>query len=182
MFSVPVLKDERVIAIAEVRDDAEEDIAFKWMNTVVSAVETIHGISLYGVMLVASNSLPKIRGSVYIPETRTKYLDGSLKLEHLLMCPHQCITNIPVLTKPSDRTGPGIAIGELMRGGNCTQLQGPPVTPNKEIGNKFRSMGEILEWRATKYGDIPLFSTSDLKGKVCSSKCIGLIIFQFGLV
>ena len=166
MFSVPVLKDERVIAIAEVRDDAEDDIAFKWMNTVVSAVETIHGISLYGVMLVPSNTLPKIRGSVYIPETRNKYLDGSLRMEHLLMCPHQSITNIPVLTKPSDRAGPGVAIGDLMRGVNYVQLKGPLVTLNKEIGNKYQSMGEILEWRGSKYADIALFSISDYKGKV----------------
>ncbi|KAI6647487.1 Disco-interacting protein 2 A [Oopsacas minuta] len=169
VFSVPVLNDERILAIAEVRDDSKDDIAFKWMNTVVSAVETIHGISLYGVMLVTSNSLPKIRGSIYIPEAKTRYLDGTLKLEHILMCPHQCITNIPVLRRHPESLGPAFTIGGLMRSVKLAQMQGTPVTPNREIGNNYKGMGEILEWRGTKYGDLPLYSTSDVKGKVSLS-------------
>ena len=142
------------------------------MNTVVSAVETIHGISLYGVILVTSNTLPKIRGSIYIPGTKTRYLETTLSLEHILMCPHQCVTNIPVFKKYIDRSGPAFQIGELMRGMKNAYLQASPITPNKEISDKYKSMGEILEWRGTKYGDLPLYSTTDTKAKVC-------VLFKF---
>ena len=162
-----MLSEERILAVAEVREDAADDIAFKWMNTVVSAVETIHGISLYGVLLVTYNTLPKIRGSIYIPETKARYLDATLSLEHILMCPHQCITNIPVSKKYPDKSVLAFQIGEIMRGVKSTHLQAEPIKTNTEIGDKCKSMGEILEWRGKKYGDLPLYSTTDIKGKVC---------------
>ena len=167
VFSVTVLNEERVLAVAEVREDAADELAFKWMNTVVSAVETIHGIPLYGVLLATYNTLPKIRGSIYIPETKTRYLDSTLSLEHLLMCPHQCVTNLPDFKKYHDRSGPAFQIGELMRGVKNTHLQAAPITPNTEIGDRYKSMGEILEWRGTHCGDLPLYSTTDIKAKVC---------------
>ena len=167
IISVPILKDERVIAIAEVRHDVQDDIAFKWMNTVVSAVETIHGISLYGVMLVTVNSLPKIRGYIHIPETRTNFQDGTLSLEHLLLCPHQCITNIPVPKRSMDRIKHSHLLGNIAKTSK-SHINGQLITPNKEISNKFNSIGEILGWRGSNSSDLPLFSIVDSKGKVGS--------------
>ena len=60
VFSINVLKDERVVVVAEQRPTCTDEEAFSWMNNVVPAVESIHGLNLYGIVLVHHNRLPRV--------------------------------------------------------------------------------------------------------------------------
>ena len=97
VFSVPVLREERVVVVGEQKPNCTDEEAFTWMNSVVPAVETIHGINLYGIVLVSNNQLPRGAGGlVQVHETRQRFIEGSLHPVNLLMCPYQCVTNLPV--------------------------------------------------------------------------------------
>ena len=61
MFSITVLRDERVVVVAEQRPACTDEEAFTWMNNVVPAVESIHGLNLYGIVLVPPGRLPRVR-------------------------------------------------------------------------------------------------------------------------
>ena len=100
MFSIPVLRDERVVVVAEQKPNCTDEEAHTWMNSVVPAVESIHGVNLYGLVLVASGRLPRgANGLVQVHETRQNFIEGTLHPVNLLMCPSQCVTNLP-LPKP----------------------------------------------------------------------------------
>ena len=60
MFSITVLREERVVVVAEQRPNCSDEEAFTWMNSVVPAAESIHGINLYGMVLVAPGRLPRV--------------------------------------------------------------------------------------------------------------------------
>ena len=97
MFSVHVLREERVIVVAEQKPSCTDEDAFTWMNSVVPAVESIHGVNLYGIVLVAPGRLPRgANGLVQVHETKQHFVEGSLHPVNLLMCPYQCITNLPL--------------------------------------------------------------------------------------
>ena len=97
MFSLPVLRDERVVVVAEQKPNCTDEEAHTWMNSVVPAVESIHGVNLYGLVLVASGRLPRgANGLVQVHETRQNFIEGTLHPVNLLMCPSQCVTNLPV--------------------------------------------------------------------------------------
>lgn len=34
-------------------------------------------------------------GGIHLPETKKKFLEGSLHPANVLMCPHTCVTNLP---------------------------------------------------------------------------------------
>lgn len=100
VFSIPVLRDERVVVVAEQKPNCTDEEAHTWMNSVVPAVESIHGVNLYGLVLVASGRLPRgANGLVQVHETRQNFIEGTLHPVNLLMCPSQCVTNLP-LPKP----------------------------------------------------------------------------------
>ena len=67
VFSINVLRDERVLVVAEQRPGCTDEEAFSWMNNVVPAVESIHGLNLYGLVLVPPNKLPRV--SFLVPLT-----------------------------------------------------------------------------------------------------------------
>ena len=90
LFSVTILHDERVVVIAEQRPGCKDEDAFKWMNGVLPAVESIHGINLYAIVLVGPGKLPKgPTGMIQIHETRQRFLDGNLHPVNILVCPDQ---------------------------------------------------------------------------------------------
>lgn len=100
VFSIKVLRDERVCVIAEQRPDCSEEESFQWMSRVLQAVDSIHQVGIYCLALVPPNHLPKTPlGGIHLTEARRRFLEGSLHPANVLMCPHTCVTNLP---KPRD--------------------------------------------------------------------------------
>lgn len=60
IFSVRVLRDERIIIVAEQRPDIAEDECFQWMSRVLQAVDSIHQVGVYCLALCPANTLPKV--------------------------------------------------------------------------------------------------------------------------
>ena len=61
VFSVTVYKEERVVVVAEQKPNCSDEEAFTWMNSVVPAVESIHGVNLYAIVLLSPGKLPRVR-------------------------------------------------------------------------------------------------------------------------
>ncbi|XP_049538769.1 disco-interacting protein 2 isoform X2 [Anopheles darlingi] len=96
VFSIRVLRDERVCVIAEQRPDCSEEESFQWMSRVLQAVDSIHQVGIYCLALVPPNHLPKTPlGGIHLTEARRRFLEGSLHPANVLMCPHTCVTNLP---------------------------------------------------------------------------------------
>lgn len=115
VFSIKVLRDERVCVIAEQRPDCSEEESFQWMSRVLQAVDSIHQVGIYCLALVPPNHLPKTplgtialplprsaslnrrlsTGGIHLCEARRRFLEGSLHPANVLMCPHTCVTNLP---------------------------------------------------------------------------------------
>ena len=96
VFSIRVLRDERICVIAEQRPDCSEEESFQWMSRVLQAVDSIHQVGIYCLALVPPNSLPKTPlGGIHLSETRRRFMEGSLHPANVLMCPHTCVTNLP---------------------------------------------------------------------------------------
>ena len=96
VFSIKVLRDERVCVVAEQRPDCSEEDSFQWMSRVLQAVDSIHQVGLYCLALVPHNHLPKTPlGGIHLSETRRRFIDGCLHPANVLMCPHTCVTNLP---------------------------------------------------------------------------------------
>jgi acyl-CoA synthetase (AMP-forming)/AMP-acid ligase II len=108
VFSIKVLRDERVCVIAEQRPDCTEEESFQWMSRVLQAVDSIHQVGIYCLALVPPNHLPKTPlGGIHLSEARRRFLEGSLHPANVLLCPHTCVTNLP---KPRE-----------MHQGNCVR-------------------------------------------------------------
>jgi acyl-CoA synthetase (AMP-forming)/AMP-acid ligase II len=109
VFSIKVLRDERVCVIAEQRPDCTEEESFQWMSRVLQAVDSIHQVGIYCLALVPPNHLPKTPlGGIHLSEARRRFLEGSLHPANVLLCPHTCVTNLP---KPRE-----------MHQGNCPNI------------------------------------------------------------
>ncbi len=59
-----MLKDERIVVIAELRSGFSEEAAFSWMSQVLQAVDSIHQVSLYALALVPQNHLPRVSSDI----------------------------------------------------------------------------------------------------------------------
>ncbi|XP_038111613.1 disco-interacting protein 2 isoform X10 [Culex quinquefasciatus] len=117
VFSIKVLRDERVCVIAEQRPDCSEEESFQWMSRVLQAVDSIHQVGIYCLALVPPNHLPKTPlGGIHLTEARRRFLEGSLHPANVLMCPHTCVTNLP---KPRE-----------LHHGSIQQLQISGTTPS----------------------------------------------------
>lgn len=66
IFSVRVLRDERIIIVAEQRPDISEDECFQWMSRVLQAVDSIHQVGVYCLALCPANTLPKVNQIITI--------------------------------------------------------------------------------------------------------------------
>jgi hypothetical protein len=66
------------------------------MSRVLQAIDSIHHVGAYSLLLVPPNTLPKTPlGGIHVPETKNKFLEGTLHPTNVLMCPHTCILNLP---------------------------------------------------------------------------------------
>ncbi|MEQ2163941.1 DIP2 disco-interacting protein 2 C [Goodea atripinnis] len=109
VFSVTVLRDERIVVVAEQRPDSTEEDSFQWMSRVLQvrtgwmipsapfqAIDSIHGVGVFCLALVPANTLPKTPlGGIHLSEIKQLYLEGGLHPCNVLMCPHTCVTNLP---------------------------------------------------------------------------------------
>ncbi|KOX78420.1 Disco-interacting protein 2 [Melipona quadrifasciata] len=96
VFSVRVLRDERICVVAEQRPDCSEEESFQWMSRVLQAVDSIHAVGIYCLALVPPNYLPKTPlGGIHLSETKRRFLEGTLHPANVLLCPHTCVTNLP---------------------------------------------------------------------------------------
>lgn len=60
VFSIELLKDERIVIVAELRQGYSDETAFTWMSLVLQAVDSIHQVSVYCLALVPQNTLPRV--------------------------------------------------------------------------------------------------------------------------
>ncbi|XP_019861409.1 PREDICTED: disco-interacting protein 2 homolog C-like [Amphimedon queenslandica] len=173
IFSVTVLKEERVVVVAEQKPNCTDEVAFTWMNSVVPAAESIHGIYLYGIVLVGHGKLPKYPdGTVHVQDTRAKFMEGSLHPVNLLMCPYQCINNLPVpKSPPPNISGAAQIIGDLVTG-RTNQAVAAPLSgggSDETDGPSFDFLSDALQWRAVNRADDILYTQVDSRGHTVKS-------------
>ncbi|WAR09517.1 DIP2C-like protein, partial [Mya arenaria] len=170
VFSIEVLKDERIVIIAEQRPDCPEEESFQWMSRVLQAVDSIHQVGVFCLALVPPNYLPKTPlGGIHLHETRKKFLEGSLHPANVLMCPHTCVTNLP---KPRehrpdrDVTPSAVHVGNIVQGARMAWAQGRELNTSEEDGDgsrKHQFLTEILRFRAQNTPDHILFTLLNSK-------------------
>lgn len=186
IFSIRVLRDERICVIAEQRPDCTEEESFQWMSRVLQAVDSIHSVGIYCLALVPPNNLPKTPlGGIHLAEVKRRFLDGSLHPANVLMCPHTCVTNLPKPKEQHPRVGPAsVMVGNIVQGNRLAVAQGREVPVNganddmnemSDFGRKYQYLSEILKWRATSTPDHCLFSLVNRTGsEVSTLTCSGL--------
>uniref|UniRef100_A0A914XY41 AMP-dependent synthetase/ligase domain-containing protein n=1 Tax=Panagrolaimus superbus TaxID=310955 RepID=A0A914XY41_9BILA len=164
VFSVRVLRDERVCVIAEQKADVAEEDAFNWMLRVIQAVDSIHQLSLYCIALVPANQLPKTPlGGLHVSETRQRFLDGSLHPSTLLMCPQSSVLNLPEPREPrhNDVGAAFMMVGNLIQGARIASASGREliISPDEQI-----YFIDILRQRVQQTPDHILFTLINSKG------------------
>ncbi|CAF1087326.1 unnamed protein product [Adineta ricciae] len=174
IFSIRVLRDERIVIVAEQRPDIGEDECFQWMSRVLQAIDSIHQVGVYCLALCPANTLPKSHsGLIHVQETRRRLLEGNLHPCSVLMCPHSCILNLPKPREhhPEREVGPGaILAGTIIQGMRLAEAKGADMTFNDEQeameqGKKFQYIDDILRWRSMTMSDHVLYSVINAKGQ-----------------
>ncbi|XP_071791517.1 disco-interacting protein 2 homolog C-like [Asterias amurensis] len=171
VFSIKVLRDERVIIIAEQRPEASEEECFQWMSRVLQAIDSIHQVGVYCLALVPPNSLPKTPlGGIHLSDTKQRFLEGSLHPTNVLMCPHTCVTNLPKpRTKPGDIGPASVMMGNLVAGSRIAGAAGREIgtlDDESDAGKKYQFLSEVLKWRAQSTPDHVLYTLLNNKGAV----------------
>ncbi|KAG5885512.1 hypothetical protein JTB14_030250 [Gonioctena quinquepunctata] len=178
VFSIRVLRDERICVIAEQRPDCSEEESFQWMSRVLQAVDSIHQVGLYCLALVPPNYLPKTPlGGIHLSETKRRYMEGNLHPANVLMCPHTCVTNLPKPREVHSATdcvsdvGPAsVIVGNLVQGNRLASAQGREfgglLDEEADSSKKQQFIAEILRWRAHGTSDHILFTLLNSKGTV----------------
>uniref|UniRef100_A0A3Q3W8G8 Disco-interacting protein 2 homolog A n=1 Tax=Mola mola TaxID=94237 RepID=A0A3Q3W8G8_MOLML len=179
VFSVSVLRDERIVVVAEQRPDASEEDSFQWMSRVLQAIDSIHQVGVYCLALVPANTLPKAPlGGIHISETKQRFLEGALHPCNVLMCPHTCVTNLPKPRQKQPEVGPAsMIVGNLVAGKRIAQACGRDVAQleDNDQARKFLYIQDVLQWRAQATPDHPLFLVLNAKGTVASTaSCLQL--------
>ncbi|XP_076975384.1 disco-interacting protein 2 homolog A isoform X6 [Tamandua tetradactyla] len=179
VFSVTVLRDDRIVLVAEQRPDASEEDSFQWMSRVLQAIDSIHQVGVYCLALVPANTLPKAPlGGIHISETRQRFLEGILHPCNVLMCPHTCVTNLPKPRQKQPEVGPAsMIVGNLVAGKRIAQASGRELThlEDSDQARKFLFLADVLQWRAHTTPDHPLFLLLNAKGTVISTAtCVQL--------
>jgi acyl-CoA synthetase (AMP-forming)/AMP-acid ligase II len=163
VFSVKVLRDERICLVAEQKSDTNEEASFQWMSRVIQSVDTIHNVGLYCIALVPPNHLPKAPlGGISVSETRQRFLDGTLHPTTLLMCPQTCVLNLP---KPreqqSNEVGPAaMFVGNIVQGARIASASGRLLPQS----NSDEYLADILKQRAQQTPDHILYSLVNSRG------------------
>ncbi|XGW19987.1 hypothetical protein V3C99_003647 [Haemonchus contortus] len=155
VFSVSVLRDERIVIVAEQKPGASEEDAFTWMSRVLQAVDAIHQVGIYCLALVPSNQLPKTPlGGIHVSETRQRFEAGELHPSTLLMCPHSCVINLPKPREVQPDIGPAsMLLGNLVQGVRIAGAQGRNLGCEDDM-----NLLEILRSRASSSPDHRLFT------------------------
>ncbi|XP_069689730.1 disco-interacting protein 2 isoform X14 [Periplaneta americana] len=179
VFSIRVLRDERICVIAEQRPDCSEEESFQWMSRVLQAVDSIHQVGIYCLALVPPNYLPKTPlGGIHLSETKRRFLEGTLHPANVLLCPHTCVTNLP---KPREvhsaadfvtDVGPAsVMVGNIVQGNRLASAQGRDmgiVDEESDSARKYQFISEILRWRAQSTADHVIFTLLNSKGAVAT--------------
>ncbi|XP_031776930.1 disco-interacting protein 2 isoform X9 [Nasonia vitripennis] len=180
VFSVRVLRDERICVVAEQRPDCSEEESFQWMSRVLQAVDSIHAVGIYCLALVPPNYLPKTPlGGIHLSETKRRFLEGTLHPANVLLCPHTCVTNLP---KPrevhsagdsvSDVGPASVMVGNIVQGNRLASAQGRDMgvlDEDSDNAKKYQFISEILRWRAVGTSDHVIFTSLNSKGAVAAS-------------
>ena len=172
VFSVKVLRDERVIVVAEQKENISDEEAFNWMVRVIQAVDSIHQLSLYSIALVPANNLPKTPlGGLHVSETRQRFIDGCLHPSTLLMCPQSAVLNLPKPRDPphNDVGAAAMMVGNLVQGARIAGASGRELTiaPDEPV-----YLIDILRQRAQQTPDHLMFTLINSKGiEVDSLNC-----------
>ncbi|XP_039963154.1 disco-interacting protein 2 isoform X1 [Bactrocera tryoni] len=190
VFSIKVLRDERVCVIAEQRPDCSEEESFQWMSRVLQAVDSIHQVGIYCLALVPPNHLPKTPlGGIHLCEARRRFLEGSLHPANVLMCPHTCVTNLPkpreihqgvqTATAKISSSGCGITdtsvgpasvmVGNLVQGNRLAIAQGRDIGLSEENERKHQLITGVLRWRANTSPDHIIFTLLNSKGAIAKT-------------
>ncbi|KAK7590362.1 hypothetical protein V9T40_001975 [Parthenolecanium corni] len=173
VFSIRVLRDERICVIAEQRPECSEEESFQWMSRVLQAVDSIHQVGLYCLALVPPNYLPKTPlGGIHLSECKRRFLEGNLHPANVLLCPHTCVTNLPKpreihsAVKSVPDVGPAsVMVGNIVQGNRLASAQGRDMgmsDDDTDAAKKFIS--EILKWRAQSTADHVIFTLLNAKG------------------
>ncbi|XP_072930809.1 disco-interacting protein 2 isoform X2 [Epargyreus clarus] len=170
VFSVRVLRDERICIVAEQRPDCGEEESFQWMSRVLQAVDSIHQVGIYCLALVQPNYLPKTPlGGIHLSECKRRFLDGTLHPANVLMCPHTCVTNLPKPREIHSDVGPAsVIVGNLVQGNRLASAQGRDMgyTDDSDAARKYQFISQILRWRAQSTSDHVIFTLLNSKGAV----------------
>uniref|UniRef100_A0A8D3E8F6 Disco-interacting protein 2 homolog Ca n=1 Tax=Scophthalmus maximus TaxID=52904 RepID=A0A8D3E8F6_SCOMX len=170
VFSVTVLRDERIVVVAEQRPDSTEEDSFQWMSRVLQAIDSIHGVGVFCLALVPANTLPKTPlGGIHLSEIKQLYLEGGLHPCNVLMCPHTCVTNLPKPRQKQPEIGPAsVMVGNLVSGKRIAQASGRDLGQTDD-NDQFLFLSEVLQWRAQTTPDHVLYTLLSSRGAVSSS-------------
>ncbi|XP_020280188.1 disco-interacting protein 2 homolog A isoform X2 [Pseudomyrmex gracilis] len=174
VFSVRVLRDERICVVAEQRPDCSEEESFQWMSRVLQAVDSIHAVGIYCLALVPPNYLPKTPlGGIHLSETKRRFLEGALHPANVLLCPHTCVTNLPKPREVHSDVGPAsVMVGNIVQGNRLASAQGRDMgvlDEDSDNAKKYQFISEILRWRAVSTSDHVIFTSLNAKGAVATS-------------
>nr|CAD7602831.1 unnamed protein product [Timema genevievae] len=179
VFSIRVLRDERICVIAEQRPDCGEEESFQWMSRVLQAVDSIHQVGIYCLALVPPNYLPKTPlGGIHLSETKRRFMEGTLHPANVLLCPHTCVTNLPkpreihsATTSVTDVGPASVMVGNIVQGNRLASAQGRDmgiVDEESDSARKYQFISEILRWRAQSTADHVIFTLLNAKGTVAT--------------
>ncbi|XP_071184271.1 disco-interacting protein 2 homolog C-like isoform X3 [Salvelinus alpinus] len=170
VFSVTVLRDERIVVVAEQRPDSTEEDSFQWMSRVLQAIDSIHGVGVFCLGLVPANSLPKTPlGGLHLSETKQLYLEGGLHPCNVLMCPHTCVTNLPKPRQKQPEIGPAsVMVGNLVSGKRIAMASGRDLGQTDD-NDQFLFLSEVLQWRSQTTPEHILYTLLSSRGAVSSS-------------
>uniref|UniRef100_A0A8C4QYM6 Uncharacterized protein n=1 Tax=Eptatretus burgeri TaxID=7764 RepID=A0A8C4QYM6_EPTBU len=173
VFSVPLLRDERAVVVTEQMPHATEEETFQWMTHLIQAVETIHQLNLYSVMLVPADSLPRFPlGIMDVSEIRRRFIEGSLHPSAVLMCPHSSITNLPQARERRQDVGmASMMLGKIVTGKRIAAATGKLLVQSVNEAGKFRFLSEMLQWRAQTTPEHVLFTQVGSKGFLGGLTC-----------
>ncbi|XP_070185588.1 disco-interacting protein 2 homolog C-like isoform X1 [Littorina saxatilis] len=173
VFSIRVLRDERICIIAEQRPDCTEEESFQWMSRVLQAVDSIHQVGVYCLALVPPNYLPKTPlGGIHLHETKKKFMEGSLHPANVLMCPHTCVTNLPKPREVHPDIKPSaVHVGNIVQGARMAWAQGRDLglSDDETESRKHQFLTEILRWRSQTTPDHVLFTMLNARNQVQQS-------------
>nr|CAH8824646.1 unnamed protein product [Trichobilharzia regenti] len=186
VFSVDLLKDERLVIVAELRQGYSDEAAFTWMSLVLQAVDSIHQVSVYCLALVHQNTLPKTPfGGINCHAVKKLFSEGHLHPTALLLCPHSAIQNLPQprQLRPSLVGPSAMMVGQVVQGVRLAEARGRPIGPptssnitSASSDNGFELLTEILIHRANQTPDDRLFTVYNVKGQEASTlTCVQLL-------